>query len=117
MRSLELFAGGGGLGLGLHKAGFHARAVVEWDKWSCDTIRNNKALGFPLVQGWKVVQGDAREFDFASVGEVELVSGGPPCQPFGSGTPPLRGPVTPARIRQSCCRKCRTPLAFRGTPK
>ncbi|HQX31722.1 MAG: DNA cytosine methyltransferase [Flavobacteriales bacterium] len=85
MRSLELFAGGGGLGLGLHKAGFHARAVVEWDKWSCDTIRNNKALGFPLVQGWKVVQGDAREFDFASVGEVELVSGGPPCQPFSLG--------------------------------
>lgn len=85
MRSLELFAGGGGLGLGLHQAGFHASAVVEWDKWSCDTIRNNKALGFPLVQGWKVVQGDAREFDFHSVGEVELVSGGPPCQPFSLG--------------------------------
>jgi DNA (cytosine-5)-methyltransferase 1 len=85
MRSLELFAGGGGLGLGLHQAGFHARAVVEWDKWSCDTIRNNKALGFPLVQGWKVVQADAREFDFASVGDVELVSGGPPCQPFSLG--------------------------------
>ena len=85
MRSLELFAGGGGLGLGLHQAGFHASAVVEWDKWSCDTIRNNKALGFPLVQGWKVVQGDAREFDFHSVGEVQLVSGGPPCQPFSLG--------------------------------
>lgn len=85
MRTLELFAGGGGLGLGLHQAGFHASAVVEWDKWACDTIRHNKALGFPLVQGWKVVQGDAREFDFHSVGEVELVSGGPPCQPFSLG--------------------------------
>lgn len=85
MRSLELFAGGGGLGLGLHQAGFHAAAVVEWDKWSCDTIRNNKALGFPMVQGWKVIQGDAREFDFASVGDVQLVSGGPPCQPFSLG--------------------------------
>lgn len=85
MRSLELFAGGGGLGLGLHQAGFQASAVVEWDKWSCDTIRNNKVLGFPLVQGWKVVQCDAREFDFNSVGKVELVSGGPPCQPFSLG--------------------------------
>lgn len=38
-----------------------------------------------MVQGWKVIQGDAREFDFASVGDVQLVSGGPPCQPFSLG--------------------------------
>lgn len=85
MRSLELFAGGGGLGLGLDLAGFKACAVVEWDKWCCDTIRHNQALGFPLVQDWKVHHADAKEFDYASLGTVDLVSGGPPCQPFSLG--------------------------------
>jgi len=85
MRSLELFAGGGGLGLGLDLAGFKAVAVVEWDKWCCDTIRHNQVLGYPLVQNWKVHHADATTFDFASVGDVELVSGGPPCQPFSLG--------------------------------
>lgn len=85
MRSLELFAGGGGLGLGLDLAGFKASAVVEWDKWCCDTIRHNQALGFPLVQNWKVHHVDAKEFDYAALGNVELISGGPPCQPFSLG--------------------------------
>lgn len=85
MRSLELFAGGGGLGLGLDLAGFDPVAVVEWDKWCCDTIRHNQALGYPLVQNWKVHHVDAREFDYSSLGNVELISGGPPCQPFSLG--------------------------------
>lgn len=85
MRSLELFAGGGGLGLGLELAGFEPAAVVEWDKWCCDTIRHNQVLGFPLVKNWRVHHIDAKEFDYASLGEVELISGGPPCQPFSLG--------------------------------
>lgn len=85
MRSLELFAGGGGLGLGLDLAGFEPAAVVEWDKWCCDTIRHNQLLGYPLVQNWKVHHIDAKEFDYAALGSVELISGGPPCQPFSLG--------------------------------
>lgn len=85
MRSLELFAGGGGLGLGLDLAGFKSAAVVEWDKWCCDTIRHNQSLGFPLVQNWKVHHVDAKKFDYAALGDVELISGGPPCQPFSLG--------------------------------
>lgn len=85
MKSLELFAGGGGLAMGTELAGFKPMAVVEWDKWSCDTIRHNQALGFPLVEKWKVHQMDAREFDYASLGHVDLISGGPPCQPFSLG--------------------------------
>ena len=85
MRSLELFAGGGGLGLGLDLAGFEPAAVVEWDKWCCDTIRHNQLLGYPLVQDWKVHHIDAKEFDYAGLGHVELISGGPPCQPFSLG--------------------------------
>src|SRR5206468_2635537 len=43
MRSVELFAGGGGLALGTHLAGFTTEVVAEWDRWSCDTLRENQA--------------------------------------------------------------------------
>jgi DNA (cytosine-5)-methyltransferase 1 len=86
MRSVELFAGAGGLALGCELAGFRSVAVVEWDKWACDTIRQNQAMGYPLVSGWAVTEGDVRSMDWSCVeGEVDLVSGGPPCQPFSMG--------------------------------
>ena len=90
MKSVELFAGAGGLGLGLSLAGFRPAAVVEWDKWACDTVRENLRREYPLVQGWPLVEGDVREWimDFSASPEaddVDLVAGGPPCQPFSMG--------------------------------
>lgn len=86
MRSIELFAGAGGLGLGLHQAGFRAVSVVERDAYCCDTIRENMKLGLAAVSGWKVVEGDVRHEDFRKFeGKVKLISGGPPCQPFSLG--------------------------------
>lgn len=86
MKCVELFAGAGGLAMGIHLAGFEPQAVVEWDRWACDTIRENGARGYPLVAGWNVHEGDVREFDWASIGEgIDLVAGGPPCQPFSMG--------------------------------
>ena len=86
MKCVELFAGAGGLAMGIHLAGFEPQAVVEWDKWACDTIRENGARGYPLVAGWNVHEGDVRNFDWESVGEgLDLLAGGPPCQPFSMG--------------------------------
>lgn len=86
MKSIELFAGAGGLGMGIGLAGFEHLAVVEWDKWACDTIRENKQRGFPLVSDWSLTEGDVRAFDFSSLPEgLDLVAGGPPCQPFSMG--------------------------------
>ena len=83
MKCVELYAGAGGLAMGVHLAGFEPKAVVEWDKWACDTIRENRANGYPLVSGWDVHEGDVRHFDWESFGEeIDLVAGGPPCQPF-----------------------------------
>lgn len=86
MKCVELYAGAGGLALGVHLAGFEPVAVVEWDKWACDTIRENGACGYPLVSGWNVHEGDVRAVDWSSVGEgIDLLAGGPPCQPFSMG--------------------------------
>ncbi len=86
MKSIELFAGAGGLGLGLHQAGFKPLNVIEWDQYCCDTIRENKRRGINAVKGWPITQGDVRDIDFKVYeGKARLVSGGPPCQPFSLG--------------------------------
>jgi len=86
MKSVELFAGAGGLGLGLSLAGFSPEVVIDWDQWACDTMRENKKSGYPLVADWNIFQGDIRYFDYSSLeGRIDLVSGGPPCQPFSLG--------------------------------
>lgn len=90
MKAIELFAGAGGLGMGLALAGFKPLAVVEWDKWACDTMRQNKERGFPLVKDWPLIEGDVRDwiksYSHSSTPEtIDLVAGGPPCQPFSMG--------------------------------
>lgn len=86
MRSIELFAGAGGLALGTHSAGFSTEIVAEWDRWACDTLRQNKEANHPLVADAEVIEGDIRDISWKSVDEgIDLVSGGPPCQPFSAG--------------------------------
>lgn len=87
MKAVELFAGAGGLGMGISKAGFKPIEIVEWDKWCCDTINQNRAANVSSVRKWpQPYLGDIRDKDFMHLeGKVDLVSGGPPCQPFSLG--------------------------------
>lgn len=86
MRSIELFAGAGGLGMGLGLAGFRPVEVVEWNRWCCDTLRENVSAKASALKGWRIRSGDVRDVDFSRhAGKVQLVSGGPPCQPFSLG--------------------------------
>lgn len=79
MRSLELFAGAGGMALGLHRAGIRAEALVEYNHAACDTLRAAVAAGRLCGE---VIEGDAGAIDYARFRGVDLVCGGPPCQPF-----------------------------------
>ena len=87
MKSVELFAGAGGLGIGVSQAGFEPVQIVEWDKWCCDTIEQNRMRGVTEVGNWPApTLGDIRPIDFRHLeGAVDLVTGGPPCQPFSMG--------------------------------
>ena len=61
-------------------------ALFEWDKDSCDNLKYNIAGGYPGVKGWTVFQTDVRTVKYDGyTGRIQLVAGGPPCQPFSLG--------------------------------
>lgn len=73
---LELFAGAGGLAVGMEMAGLKCVALNEIDKWACKTLRNNRP-------NWNVLEGDIKNFNFSEFkNSVDVVTGGFPCQAF-----------------------------------
>lgn len=84
--SIELFTGAGGLALGLEQSGWHHSALIEWNEHACSTIHLNESLGHPLAKGWKLFRDDVRTVRYPELADqVEMVAGGPPCQPFSLG--------------------------------
>lgn len=87
LNSIELFAGAGGLALGLEAAGFVTRAMVEVDPCCCQTLRANASKYFPRAV---ILETDIRTLSPEELleraglrgGDVTLISGGPPCQGF-----------------------------------
>jgi len=75
LRSLEVCAGAGGQALGLEQAGFSHAALIENDRWACETLRANRPR-------WKVHEGDVRLLDGRAFAGVDLLAGGVPCPPF-----------------------------------
>jgi len=74
--SVELFAGAGGLALGMHLAGFRHVLLNEMDEMACQTLRRNHPE-------WNVLEGDIHQVDFTPLrGQVDFLSGGFPCQAF-----------------------------------
>ncbi|WCM43484.1 DNA (cytosine-5-)-methyltransferase [Flavobacterium sp. CBA20B-1] len=73
---LELFAGAGGLAVGMEKAGLKCVALNEIDRHACETLRKNRP-------NWNVLEGDIRNFDFTEYhNQIDVVTGGFPCQAF-----------------------------------
>lgn len=86
MQSVELFAGAGGLAIGMRNAGFKHAAVIEWDHDACETFRENQRHHAHSVEGWRLHECDVKQFDFRPLaGKIQVLSGGPPCQPFSLG--------------------------------
>lgn len=83
MKSIEVFAGAGGLALGIEKAGFETIGLIELDKSASETLKKNRP-------NWRVIQDDIANISCLDLenyfnikkGELDLLSGGAPCQSF-----------------------------------
>jgi DNA (cytosine-5)-methyltransferase 1 len=74
--AIELFAGAGGLALGLEAAGLKCVALNEIDHWAAETLRQNRP-------NWNVIEKDIKEVSFKKYkGKIDVVAGGFPCQAF-----------------------------------
>ena len=80
---IELFAGAGGLALGVEKAGFKSLGLIEVDHDAANTLKTNRP-------NWNVIcddianisSQDLTQYFNLQVGELDMLSGGAPCQAF-----------------------------------
>lgn len=78
---IDLFAGAGGMSIGIERAGFKLVAATDWDHWSCETLRANHPD--ILVEEGDITHIDLDDFSTRlGVDTVDLIVGGPPCQGF-----------------------------------
>lgn len=83
MKSIELFAGAGGLALGLEQAGFEHIGLVEFDKSAANTLKLNRPNWKVICEDISLVSERNLESEFnIKKGELDLLSGGAPCQSF-----------------------------------
>lgn len=84
LNSVEVFAGGGGMALGMRQAGFTHEALIEWWAPAAEVLRHNAKLNARLWTADHVLEQDVRTVSdrLAELPSVALVAGGPPCQPF-----------------------------------
>ena len=78
INGIEIFSGAGGLATGVGLSGVTHNAFVEWNSDACKTLRHNYANDI-------VFEGDVRNFDFSQYSGIDIIAGGPPCQPFSLG--------------------------------
>ncbi len=85
---LSFFTGSGGLDLGFELAGFKVLGCLELEEWATSTLHNN----FPgrTIIGPPNTSGDIRDYTASDIisrlgvgkGDIDIIVGGPPCQPF-----------------------------------
>jgi len=79
---IESFCGAGGLGLGLHLAGFRIEAAFDWDEYAIQTYRSNLSENAFVADATGVSGNALLQISNLERGQLDLFAGGPPCQGF-----------------------------------
>lgn len=80
---ISLYSGAGGLDYGFEVAGFETGVCVEFDHDCCETLRHNRPHWNAIERSiFDVPTAEMLEVSHAKPGEIDLLIGGPPCQPF-----------------------------------
>ncbi len=88
---ISLFTGAGGIDFGLEAAGFETRVAIEMNADCCETLRANRP--WPVIER-SIFQISTKEMlgvAGLAVGDIDLLAGGPPCQPFSKSSYWVRG--------------------------
>jgi DNA (cytosine-5)-methyltransferase 1 len=90
-KAISLYSGAGGLDYGFEAAGFETVFANDFDHDSCETLRLNRK--WPVVERsiFDVPTEEILEIAGADVGEIDVLIGGPPCQPFSKSSYWVRG--------------------------
>lgn len=97
MKNIELFAGAGGLALGLEQAGFDPIRLIEYDPIASQTLQKNRPSWQVITKDISLISClDLESYFDIPKGKLDLLSGGCPCQPFsyagkGLGLKDIRG--------------------------
>jgi len=81
--AVSLFSGAGGLDVGFHAAGFRTHLAIEMDAEACKTLAANKSYAPKHI--WERPVEDVTDAELLEcIGDrkIDVVIGGPPCQPF-----------------------------------
>lgn len=87
-KAMSIFAGGGGLDEGFKAAGYEIASSIDIEEWACDTLKRNNpesvVIGPPKYSGdvKKMSPQEVAEVSGIRPGELDMIMGGPPCQPF-----------------------------------
>jgi DNA (cytosine-5)-methyltransferase 1 len=96
---ISLYSGAGGMDYGFEAAGFETGVTVEMNHDCCETMRRSRPAWQVLERSiFDVSTAEMLEACGARAGEIEMLIGGPPCQPFSKVRIP---PIVSAKIGPS----------------
>lgn len=88
MKSIELFAGAGGMSEGFEQAGFDIRVATDFDADCAVTHQiNHSSASFLHAPIQKLTYKNFLDSGNLKIGEIDVMAGGPPCQGFSINAP------------------------------